>query len=105
PDQGDQTAWCAAMVCWTLQHAGVVPHHPNSAGSIDFRDWATRTDDPQPGDIVVFKSKSQPAHGHVAFFDGFSNAEKSKLYLLGGNQANRISRANWARESKDLVLH
>ena len=92
PVDGDQTAWCAAFMCWTLRRCG--KPYPNNAGSKSFRDFKAlpSTDDPQPGNLVVFKNASHPDNGHVAFFDGFTDATKSKVWCVGGNQHDELSR-------------
>lgn len=103
PFAGDQTAWCAALACWALQRAGI--DHPRNAGSRSFRSWGTETSDPAPGDLVVFRSRADPVHGHVTFFDGFTDATKKRFYLVGGNQADSLSRANWPVNPASLELH
>jgi uncharacterized protein (TIGR02594 family) len=80
---GDQTAWCAAFMNWCIARARPGNHATGSAASASFRTWATKTDDPLPGDIAVFKSRSTPSHGHVAFV--VSKAAQG-VYVLGGNQ-------------------
>jgi uncharacterized protein (TIGR02594 family) len=92
PAQGDETAWCAAFVCWTLRHCGAP--YPNAAGSRSFRNYAPlpATTSPEIGDLVVFQNQSSPDQGHVAYFDGFVDADKTKVWCVGGNQGNRLSR-------------
>lgn len=104
PTQGDQTAWCAALVCWALQHAGLP--QPHNAASAKFRSWdgTTKTDDPQKGDLIVFKSVSDPAHGHVTFFDGFVDSKKTAVWCVGGNQSDAINRKSFSLHSKSLEL-
>ncbi|UVF18833.1 CHAP domain-containing protein [Microvirga terrae] len=103
PFSGDQTAWCSAFACWTMQRAGL--DHPRSAGSRSFRSWGQKTNDPQVGDIVVYQNKSDPVFGHVAFFDGFADANKTKVWLIGGNQSDQLNRDDWAIETNSLKLH
>lgn len=103
PFAGDQTAWCAALACWALQRANIP--HPKSAGSRSFRSWGKETNDPAPGDLVVFRSKIDPVHGHVAFFDGYTDATKRRFFLIGGNQSDSLSRANWPINTSSLELH
>jgi uncharacterized protein (TIGR02594 family) len=95
PAQGDETAWCAAFVCWVLRHCG--KPYPNSAGSKSFRNFAglPETADPQPGDLVVFQNLRHPDNGHVTFFDGFVDGAKSEVWCVGGNQGNRLSRVKF----------
>ncbi|TAY14026.1 CHAP domain-containing protein [Rhizobium leguminosarum] len=104
PYAGDETAWCAAFVCWVLKHCG--KPYTRDAGSRSFRDFAKlpRTDSPKKGDLVVFKHLSKPKQGHVAFFDGFANDAKTRVWCLGGNQGNRISRKPFTTNVGDLRL-
>lgn len=104
PTAGDQTAWCAAFACWALQHASVTPAHPHNAGSRAFRTWSSKTTDPQPGDIAVFRSKQTATRGHVGFFDGFVDGSKSRIYLVGGNQSNQINRLAWSLDKPTLAF-
>lgn len=41
---------------------------------------------PRYGDIVIFDRTSNPAFGHVAFFEGWDN---ENVYVLGGNQGRQ----------------
>lgn len=105
PQKGDETAWCAAFMCWVLKQSGFP--HPGNAGSYSFRNFQplTATADPSQGDLVLFKNKKDPGFGHVAFFDGFVDAGKSRVWCLGGNQGNRISRAPFDLDGSTLRLH
>ena len=38
------------------------------------------------GDIAVFRHRSDPVHGHVAFFDQISPAQPRSIDVIGGNQ-------------------
>jgi uncharacterized protein (TIGR02594 family) len=83
---GDVTAWCAAFLNWCLQRSNL--DFPDNASSSAFRKWKTETDDPKPGDIVVYVETNEEAaregHGHVGFFYGFN--DKGQVLTLGGNQ-------------------
>lgn len=79
---GDQTAWCAAFVNWCITRSGS-KEGSHSAASASFRTWGTATNDPRPGDLIVFTHKTRPAQGHVAFF---VSREDGGYRVLGGNQ-------------------
>lgn len=79
---GDQTAWCAAFVSWCITRSGS-KEGAHSAASASYRKWGTATDDPKPGDLVVFQHKRKPGQGHVAFF---VSRVGGGFMLLGGNQ-------------------
>ena len=102
PFQGDQTAWCAAFMCWTLALTNV--KHPSSAGSKSFRSFGASTKDPARGDIVVYKSTDDPIRGHVGFFDGYAAQDKSAIYIVGGNQRDALTRAKWGLKQGALKL-
>lgn len=105
PFKGDETAWCAAFACWVLKHCG--KPYTNNAGSSSFRDFAAlpKVDAPAIGDLVVFRRQSDPIFGHVAFFDGFVDTAKTRVWCLGGNQGNKISRKPFSVVGGDLRLH
>jgi hypothetical protein len=65
------------------------------ANAISFIDWGEpvwskhqggipRT--AQRGDVAVFRHRSNPDHGHVAFFDSISSKYEKRINVLGGNQ-------------------
>ncbi|MDH5608855.1 MAG: TIGR02594 family protein [Cyclobacteriaceae bacterium] len=85
----DETPWCSIFVNWCAMKAGL-----NRSNKADARSWlkvGTATEDPVPGDIVVFWRESPESwKGHVAFFLGF-NRDKKQVFCLGGNQGNSVS--------------
>jgi uncharacterized protein (TIGR02594 family) len=92
------TAWCAAFVNASLAKSGGEGTGKLNARS--FLDWGQKVDDPQKGDVAVF-SRGDPNgwQGHVGFFDSM-NADGT-IKVLGGNQGNSVSIANY---SKDKLL-
>jgi len=102
--EDDSVPWCSAFVnyvVWLLRL-------PRSK-SLRARSWllvgeVIDLEDAQPGfDIVIFKrgGGSQPgpdvidAPGHVGFFAGMMN--EAKILVLGGNQNNSVSIANYPK--------
>lgn len=87
------TAWCAAFVNATLAKAGMRGTGSNMAR--DFMQWGQAVDQPQRGDIAVFR-RGDPngPYGHVGFFDGY-NADGT-IRVLGGNQGNAVSLASYS---------
>ena len=90
------TAWCAAFVDATLKQSG-----GQGTGKLNARsylDWGNPVDQPQRGDIAVF-SRGDPNgwQGHVGFFDGY--AEDGSIRVLGGNQGDAVSIANYSPDS------
>lgn len=83
----DETAWCSAFVNWVCDKAGY-----EITGELNARSWLNigyQVASPERGDIVVLWRESKDSwKGHVAFF---INETKEGLWLLGGNQGNRVS--------------
>lgn len=93
---GDTTAWCAAFMNFCLQRTGFP--RTQSAGSQSFIGWGkpvwSKSDGRMPtaakeGDIVVFRHRSDPAHGHVAFFKKIDAQYANRIDVLGGNQIEK----------------
>lgn len=93
---GDETPWCSAFVNWIAWHLRL-PRSKN----LRARSWlevgrAVLPDEAKVGfDVVVLRRGTLPqpgpenttAPGHVGFYAGFGR----HVYLLGGNQKNRVS--------------
>lgn len=82
----DETPWCAACLNWVLARSGFVGTCSSSSSS--FRhSVGKKTDDPQPGDIVVFRHKNAKladiGRGHVGLF---VSRTTTSVTVLGGNQ-------------------
>lgn len=91
PDvQNDEDAWCAVFANWALMEAGQPGTHSRMARS--FLGYGKTLSKPTKGCIVVMKRGSNPQQGHVGFF---SHAKDKRVYLLGGNQANKVSIASF----------
>jgi len=60
-----------------------------SALAASWKDWGIATDEPQIGDLVVFKRRPDGSgSGHISFFNGFSGNINRVVYCYGGNQSN-----------------
>jgi len=87
PYPGDCTPWCAATTSWCLQRAGLkIPRDPASSQS--FLRYGTRVREPAPGDLCVFTTINDPAHGHVGFF---ADSDGKSVTVLGGNQTGEAA--------------
>ena len=94
--QDDETPWCAAFVGSVLAECGIQGTKELNARS--YSKWGEAVDLSQArkGDIVVFWRGSRDSwKGHVAFF---SHYEDGKVYVLGGNQGNKVSIAPYPTE-------
>jgi uncharacterized protein (TIGR02594 family) len=83
--EGDTTSWCAASLNWCLKCSGF-RFGTDSAASASFRTALGKTDDPRPGDIVVFVQTADRNHGHVSLFLA---ADSDRVQCLGGNQKDK----------------
>lgn len=86
----DTVPWCGAFVGYVMQEDG----HPMAALAARALSWATYGDpcEPKHGAIAVVEN-GEGGH-HVAFI---YQVTETNLYLLGGNQGNRVSIVKWPR--------
>lgn len=88
----DGVAWCAAFTSFCL---GMTNHLTRGTGSVRAADWigfGDPLDAPKPGAIAVLEPLAPRSSGHVAFWLGTNGGT---LRLLGGNQGDRVSIANF----------
>lgn len=91
----DETPWCSAFVNSVLAQVGIKGTLKLNARS--WLDWGlpVELEKAQKGDIVVFWRGSKDSwKGHVAFY---SHHDKDYVYVLGGNQGNKVSLKPYAR--------
>lgn len=94
--QDDETPWCAAFVGSVLAECGIQGTKELNARS--YTKWGEDVDitQAQKGDVVVFWRGSRDSwKGHVAFF---SHYEDGKIYVLGGNQGDKVSVAPYSMD-------
>jgi len=82
----DETAWCSAYLNWVAMKAGM-----ERTGKLNARSWlyiGLKVEVPQVGDIAIFY-RGDPSSwtGHCGIF---LNKIGNHIYVLGGNQANRV---------------
>lgn len=85
----DEIPWCASFVNWVLKQIGEVGSR--SALAKSFLDWGTTLKEPVKGCVCVF---DRDGGGHVAFFD---HLEGESVFVLGGNQDNKVSLAPYPK--------
>lgn len=90
----DEVAWCAAFVGYCLEQAGLRSTRALNARS--YLNLGTKVElaDAREGDIVIFTRGKSAWQGHVAFF---VKATASQISVLGGNQSNAVSIANYPK--------
>ncbi|RJG52497.1 TIGR02594 family protein [Sphingobium terrigena] len=86
----DETAWCSSFVNYCVEQAGLKGTDSKWARSWHDGGWGEAvTDDPRPGDIVVWRRQSASGDGgHVGFF--VEKIGSDTIRVLGGNQSNRV---------------
>jgi uncharacterized protein (TIGR02594 family) len=92
--QDDETAWCSAFVNWVLRQCGI-----EGSKEANARSWLTwqggERCEAKPGAIaVLWRGKPMSWQGHVGFID---KVENDTLWLLGGNQGDRVSIAAYPK--------
>jgi uncharacterized protein (TIGR02594 family) len=87
----DNTPWCGAFCSWLFKDFGL-PDEPLRARA--WLEFGEPLSEPVPGCVVVLRRGTDPKAGHVALFQQWSK-DKAHLYLLGGNQGDRVSIARF----------
>jgi len=88
----DETAWCAAFVCWCLEESDIIS--PRSAWSKSFMAWGREVKTPYLGCIAVFNRGKNNQLGHVGFYAGEND---EGLKILSGNQDNQVCIKTYSR--------
>lgn len=93
----DQTAWCAGFAGWALK-TNCLPSLV-TLSSQAYRGYGTSIPITDPSlwrwnDLVVFKSHTNPAQGHVGFYRGYDPTTR-RIRILGGNQGNTLKLSNF----------
>lgn len=104
----DDVPWCASFVSWCLEQCGIRSTRSKTARS--YAAWgvacvrSSKVAPPRPrwtiGAVTVFGPRDADAGGtgHVAFLLGASGPD---VWVLGGNQGNRVSIAQ--RKAADVI--
>lgn len=89
----DSVAWCSAFVNAVMYDSGYKGTKSLMARS--WLKWGQTVISPRYGDVVIFSRGTDPAFGHVAFFEKWDD---KWVYVIGGNQSDSVSRARYPRE-------
>ncbi len=81
----DETPWCSSFANWCMAQAGIAGS--GSAAARSWLAWGVPLAAPRRGCVVVL-SRGAPPSGHVGFLE---RLEDGLLFLLGGNQGDRVS--------------
>lgn len=97
----DEVPWCSSFVNYCVEQAGY--EGTKSKWAMSWENWGTDvSSNPSEGDIVVYKRSKKLANGkvrvggHVGFFVEMAG---NTIKLLGGNQGNAVSKANFPEKS------
>ena len=97
----DAVPWCSSFVNYCVESSGLIGTDSKWAMSWHDQSWGyDTTDDPREGDVAVFKRRwtardgTPKVGGHVGFL---VNARDDTLTILGGNQSNSVSIANYPK--------
>ena len=82
----DETPWCAAFAGAMLKRGGYP--HSGSLLARSYLGWGAPLDVPVPGAITILERDGDTNAGHVGFFVG---RDKARVFILGGNQSNRVN--------------
>lgn len=91
----DEVAWCSSFVCWVLEACGIRSTRSAAARSYSSYGDSVSKAKIQIGDIVVFQRGNSSWQGHVGFFAGWANKDKTSIAVLGGNQSNSVNISNY----------
>lgn len=84
----DEVHWCSSFVNWCVTMAGL--EGTDSAAAISWARWGYRLPGPKIGAIAVVprNDPNNPNAAHVGFVNDYT---PHVVYLLAGNQGNRVS--------------
>jgi len=84
----DEIPWCSSFVNWTLLHTGILGTRLANARS--WLQWGRAITVPLPGCVAILSRGADVHSGHVGFY---TKRNKTHVYLLGGNQSDRVCEA------------
>lgn len=90
----DFVPWCSAFVCWVMECAGIPS--TRSAAARSWAGWGQTIAKPRIGAIAVMERGTASWMGHVGFL---LDADATKVYVLGGNQGDRVSIAAFQKST------
>lgn len=89
-DSGGENAWCGSFVAWVMEKHGYTPVK-EAYRAKSWKNFGQTIKTPIQGAIAI---KSRNRGGHVGFVVGQSSTGKY-LFILGGNQGNKVSIAKY----------
>jgi uncharacterized protein (TIGR02594 family) len=92
-DTGEQNAWCASFVTWVMKQNGYTPPR-NPFRALAWENFGKKINAPVYGALGI--KPRATGGGHISFVVGKST-DGNSLFMLGGNQDNRVSIARYDR--------
>ncbi len=86
----DEIPWCSSFVNWVLAQCWI--KGTNNAMARSFTSWGDSTTRQVGAITVLWRGSPTSPSGHVVFLVGGNDLE---IFLLGGNQGNRVSVQNY----------
>lgn len=93
PIDPGRSPWCAAFANAVLNRQGY--EGTNSLMARSFLSFGVPTKQPKVGDIVVTKRGSNPAAGHVGFFEGFEVVDGVTYVKVFGGNTQKMVQTGW----------
>lgn len=95
PFTDDETPWCAGFVGGIFESCNI--RSTRKANARSYNNWGMGLDKPAYGCVVTFwRGKKNGWSGHVGFVVG--QDIKGNLWVLGGNQNDRVKISRYSRE-------
>jgi len=91
--ESDEVAWCAAFAGFCLSRAKL--SHTGKANARSYESYGRALRTPCLGAIVVLSRPPSAWQGHVGFYLG-TDKEKRRIRLLGGNQGDAVTIADFS---------
>lgn len=89
PFRDDETPWCGTAMANAAELAGLTPP-PQAYRARSWLNFGFARSEPELGDVVVlWRGSPDGWQGHVGIFIGWT-PDRRQIYLLGGNQGNRM---------------
>jgi uncharacterized protein (TIGR02594 family) len=91
----DEVPWCSSFANWVMKQIGV--RGTGSAAARSWQTWGRPLSQPVYGCVVVMRRGKNPGAGHVGFYLG--DVGHDYIRILGGNQGDAVTVANFKRSS------
>lgn len=98
-DSGAKNAWCGSFAAWVMKENGYEPVS-KAFRAKEWKSFGKKVSDPVYGALGI---KSRKGGGHVSFVMG-RNKLGTKLFMLGGNQDDKVQVSAYPRDVWDAFV-